>query len=176
MEMIPQEIEEVEIKYRLTGDLNKDAAQFGKTKKIIKLETDVGKYLRQKSSPQLMTPQTGDFVQPVGPGFSIGKVKPQWDDIDLSVHLKNTIPIDFFTKDLNLKPAEISTFIFYILNNFERDDILKYAKLANSDYARFQVEAVNKIESFKNNVPNISKDKKMKLKTKNVVLKHKALK
>ncbi|MFC6269354.1 hypothetical protein, partial [Frigoriflavimonas asaccharolytica] len=82
LEIIPYDIEEVEIKYKITGDVNKDGSNLGKTKKVLKLQTDMGKYLRQKSDAATMAPKAGEFVQPIGEGFSIGGSKPAWDDLD----------------------------------------------------------------------------------------------
>lgn len=167
---MPHDIEEVEIKYRLTGDLNKDADHFGKSKKMLKFDEEMSEYVKAKSAPQTLAPQKGDFVQPVGPGFSVGKISPQWDDIDLSADLRKNMPAEFFSKDLNLEPAEISGFIFYVLRNFDRKNILKYGKCESSDYVRFEMEALNKIKDYKNNVENKSKNKsnKLQLKDKNL--------
>jgi hypothetical protein len=63
---IPFDIEEVEIKYKITGDLKKDAAHFGKSKKIVKLEEDLGTYIKQKSSYNVIAPKKGEFSQPSG--------------------------------------------------------------------------------------------------------------
>lgn len=169
LEMVPQDIEEVEIKYKLTGDLTKDAKHFGKDKKILKFDDDMAKYMRAKSSPHTMAPEKGDFVQPVGPGFSVGQIKAQWDDIDLNEDLKNFFTEEFFVKELKLKPAEISTFIFYVLKNFERKNIIKYGQCSSADYARFREEAFRKISDYKKNIPNESKIKgnKLQLKDKN---------
>lgn len=166
MGMIPYEIEEVEIKYKITGDLKKDADHFGKSKKILKFDEDLDKYIKAKSAPQTMAPQSGDFVQPVGPGFSVGKINDQWDDIDLNEDLRKFFTDDFFVNELKLNVPEIPQFIFYILKNFERQDIIKYGRCTNADYSRFREEAFAKIANYKKNIPNESKDKKLKLKLK----------
>jgi hypothetical protein len=46
--------------------LKKDAAHFGKSKKIVKLEEDLGTYIKQKSSYNVIAPKKGEFSQPSG--------------------------------------------------------------------------------------------------------------
>ncbi|MFC6269355.1 hypothetical protein [Frigoriflavimonas asaccharolytica] len=169
LEIIPYDIEEVEIKYKITGDVNKDANHFGKSEKILKFDDDMAKYIRKKSSPEVMAPQKGDFVQTVGPGFSVGKISSQWDDIDLSRDFREFFTDEFFVNELKLKVAEIPTFIFYVLRNFERKNITKYGVCSGSDYARFREEAFRKIVDYKKNIPNDSKKNgnKLQLKDKN---------
>ena len=167
---IPHEIEEVEIKYKLTGDLNKDADHFGKSKKMLKFDEELSGYIKAKSTPQTLAPQRGDFVQPVGPGFSIGAVASKWDDIDLNEDLHQFFQNEFFVNELQLKASEIPTFIFYVLQNFERTEIIKNGRCSNADYARFREEAFRKISDYKSNQPNKSqnKSKKLQLKDKNL--------
>ena len=170
---IPYEIDEVEIKYRLTGDLKKDADHFGKSNKILKFEKEMDQYIKKRSSPETMSAQKGDFVQPIdrrGVVVPIGLLHSQYDDIDLNQDLRKNIPEEFFLKELNLKPAEIPNFIFYVLRNFERKDIIKYGKCESSDYARFELEALKKVKDYKKNVQNESKNKSndLQLKDKNL--------
>lgn len=146
---IPYEIEEVEIKYRVTGDLKKDVQHFGETKKVKILKAEIAKDI--SLGPRLNIPRAhGEFVQPVGPGFSVGKVKKQWDDVDFMNFLIREIPDDFFTEDLKLTKAEISFFVLYVFKNFERHDILKYAKPKPSDITRFMEVSSRKIVDYKN--------------------------
>lgn len=166
LERLPQEIEEVEIKYKLSGDLKKDADHFGKSKKLLQLDKDLGSYISQKSAPGLLDAKAGEFVQPVGPGFSVGRITAKWNDIDLNADLRKNIPQEFFTTELHLAPAEISSFIFYVLKDFERVSILKYGSCSAADYERFQREALSKISAYKSNKPNESKDKSRKLRLK----------
>jgi len=147
---IPYEIEEVEIKYRVTGDLKKDVQHFGETKKVKILKAEIAKDI--SLGPRLNIPRAhGEFVQPVGPGFSVGKVKKQWDDVDFMNFLIREIPDDFFTEDLKLTKAEIFFFVLYVFKNFERHDILKYANPKPSDITRFMEVSSRKIGDYKNN-------------------------
>ena len=64
------EIEEVEIKSKLTGNLREDARRVESVKKV-KLNKEISKYIAEKSDPLILKPKAGEFVQPVGQGFSI---------------------------------------------------------------------------------------------------------
>ncbi len=147
---IPYEIEEVEIQYQVTGDLKKDIQHFGNTKKIRVLKEEIAKDIA-KGSPRNIPRAHGEFVQPVGPGFSVGKVKNQWDDVDFMNFLIREIPVEFFTEDLKLTPAEFSFFILYVFSDFERHHILKYGNPATSDVFRFMEAAERKIADYRNN-------------------------
>lgn len=115
----------------------------------MKFDDDMDKYLKAKSAPQTMAPQSGDFVQPVGPGFSVGKINDQWDDIDLNEDLHSFFTDDFFVNELKLKIPEIPQFIFYILKNFERQDIIKYGRCTNADYSKFRKKHFGKLLTTK---------------------------
>ena len=147
---IPYEIEEVEIKYQVTGDLKKDMQHLGEARKVKILKTEIAKDIALGPRPNIPRAH-GEFVQPVGPGFSIGKVKNQWDDVDFMNFLIREIPVEFFTEDLKLTPAEFSFFILYVFSDFERHHILKYGNPATSDVFRFMEAAERKIADYRNN-------------------------
>ena len=104
------EIEEVEIKTKLTGNLREDARRVESVRKV-KLNKEISKYIAEKSDPEIIKPRGGEFVQPVGQGFSVGKVSNQADQIDLAEEFLEILGEDYFT-DLGLKKSEISGFIF----------------------------------------------------------------
>lgn len=163
LKQIPQEIEEVKIGYRVTGDLKEDTKHFGNRGKVKKIQDDVANYISQKSAPIVMTAKPGEFVQPVGPGFSIGKVRNKWDDIDFSNFLEKELGEAFFIEDLKIEKPQIQHFIRYIFQDFDRKEILKYGRPKNSDISRFMSIAIRKIEDYKTNKPNFpKKNKKLK--------------
>ncbi len=82
------QIPEVEIKQGLTGNLKIDSKTYNKPRKVQQLEAELGRYIKQKSDPRILAARPGEFVQPKGEGFAIGKVKDQWDDIDLMSYIK----------------------------------------------------------------------------------------
>lgn len=160
LKTIPQEIEEVKIEYQVTGALEEDVKHFGKSKKLLKLENDLSVYMKQKSSPQTLAPRRGEFVQPVGPGISFGKVRRQWNDIDLMDEMIKAVGEDFFIKDLKLTKPEIQNFMFYVLRDFDRRNILQYGEISPADLTNFIGLAQKKIVDYRNNVP-VSKEKRL---------------
>ena len=162
LKSVPQEIEEVEIEYQVMGELEEDVKHFGKSKKIKKLEAELDTYIKQKSTSQTMAPRRGEFVQPVGPGISFGKVRRQWNDIDLMDEMIEAVGEDFFIKDLKLTKPEIQNFMFYVLRDFDRRNILQYGEISPADLANFIDLAQTKIVDYRNNVP-VSKKKKKRL-------------
>ncbi len=147
---IPYEIEEVEIKYQVTGDLKKDVQHLGEARKVKILKTEIAKDIALGPRPNIPRAH-GEFVQPVGPGFSIGKVKNQWDDVDFMNFLIREIPDDFFTEDLKLTKPEISFFILYVFKDYERKNILKNGNPGYSDVMRFMQVSERKIVDYKSN-------------------------
>lgn len=149
-----QEIEEVEIAYQPTGDLEKDAKNYGDTKPVVKLKSETVKYIRSESAPEVLASKPGEFVQPVGPGFTVGGPDNQWDDVDFMDFLTKNIEQDFFTNDLKLKNSEIQPFIYYIFRNFDRKEILFRGICSSFDLYRFMTESYKKIEPYRQNLPN----------------------
>lgn len=142
-------IAEVEIKKELTGDLKIDTKNLNPPKKVEKLKADIGKYLRQKSDPRILAARPGEFVQPKGQGFFIGKVKNKWDDIDFKIYLEKALGDQYF-KDLNIEKTQIQHFINFVLaGGFERKTILKYGYCSDADLFRFQRAVLTRIEAYK---------------------------
>ena len=141
------EIEEVEIKSKLTGNLREDARRVESVKKV-KLNKEIAKYIAEKSDPEIIKPRGGEFVQPVGQGFSVGKVSNQADRIDLAKEFLEILGEDYFT-DLGLKKSEISGFIFHVMNGLDLKNAYKYGYLKGSDIAQFRKQAETKINDFR---------------------------
>ena len=141
------EIEEVEIKTKLTGNLREDARRVESVKKV-KLNKEISKYIAEKSDPEILKPRGGEFVQPVGQGFSVGKVSNQADKIDLAEDFLEILGEDYFT-DLGLKKSEISGFIFHVMNGLDLKNAYKYGYLKGSDIAQFRKQAETKINDFR---------------------------
>ena len=141
------EIEEVEIKSKLTGNLREDARRVESVKKV-KLNKEIAKYIAEKSDPEILKPRGGEFVQPVGQGFSVGKVSNQADQIDLAEEFLEILGDDYFT-DLGLKKSEISGFIFHVMSSLDLKNAYKYGYLKESDIAQFRKQAEIKINDFR---------------------------
>ena len=141
------EIEEVEIKSKLTGNLREDARRVESVKKV-KLNKEIAKYIAEKSDPEILKPRGGEFVQPVGQGFSVGKVSNQADQIDLAEEFLEILGEDYFT-DLGLKKSEISGFIFHVMSSLDLKNAYKYGYLKGSDIAQFRKQAEIKINDFR---------------------------
>ena len=141
------EIEEVEIKTKLTGNLREDARRVESVRKV-KLNKEIAKYIAEKSDPEIIKPRGGEFVQPVGQGFSVGKVSNQADQIDLAEDFLEILGEDYFT-DLGLKKSEISGFIFHVMSSLDLKNAYKYGYLKGSDIAQFRKQAEIKINDFR---------------------------
>ncbi|GEN73475.1 hypothetical protein CLA01_35470 [Chryseobacterium lathyri] len=142
-------IPEVEIKQGITGDLKIDAKNLNRPKKVEKLIKDIDGYIARKSDPRILAAKPGEFVQPKGQGFSIGKVKNKWDDIDLGSYLKTALGEEYFT-DLKIEKSQIDHFISYVLaGGFERKAILKYGFCSDADLYRFQRFVLTRISSYR---------------------------
>ncbi|MBW7676876.1 carboxypeptidase-like regulatory domain-containing protein [Chryseobacterium chendengshani] len=142
-------IDEVEIKKLLTGDLKIDTKTINPPKKVEKLKSDLAVYIKQKSDPRILAARPGEFVQPKGQGFSIGKVKDKWEDVDLMGYLTMALGTQYFT-DLKIESSQIQHFIYYVLaNGFERKSILKYGFVSDADLMRFQRAVLSRISSYK---------------------------
>ena len=140
-------IEEVEIKTKLTGNLREDARRVESVKKV-KLNKEIAKYIAEKSDPEILKPRGGEFVQPKGEGFSVGKVSSKADQIDLAEDFLEILGEDYFT-DLGLKKSEISGFIFHVMSSLDLKNAYKYGYLKGSDIAQFRKQAEIKINDFR---------------------------
>ncbi|MCJ8154264.1 hypothetical protein MKJ01_10880 [Chryseobacterium sp. SSA4.19] len=142
-------IAEVEIKKEITGDIRIDSRNMNPPKKVQKLKSDLAVYMSQKSDPRIMAARPGEFVQPKGQGFSIGKVKNKWDDIDLTNYLANALGEQYFI-DLKIDKVLVPHFIHYVLaGGFERKKILKYGFCSDADLMRFQRAVLMRISSYR---------------------------
>ncbi|MBK1894228.1 peptidase associated/transthyretin-like domain-containing protein [Chryseobacterium paridis] len=142
-------IAEVEVKRGLTGDLKIDSKSLNKPKKVQKLTKDIDKYIAQKSDPRILAAKAGEFVQPKGQGFSVGKVKDQWDDVDFMNYLRESLGDQYFI-DLKIEKSLIQHFIYYVLRGgFERKKILKYGFCSDADLMRFQRAVLIRISSYR---------------------------
>lgn len=143
------QIPEVEVKQGLTGNLKIDSKNYNRPKKVEKLTKEIDQYIAQKSDPRILAAQPGEFVQPKGQGFTIGKVKDRWDDIDLMSYLKTSLGDEYFT-DLKINKSQIDHFIYYVFaGGFERKKILKYGFCSDADMNRFQRFVLTRISSYR---------------------------
>lgn len=142
-------IAEVEIKKNITGDLKIDSKNLNAPRKVEKLKSDLAVYMSQKSDPRVLAARPGEFVQPKGQGFSIGKVKNKWDDLDFANYLTAALGEKYFT-DLKIDRTFIQHFIYYVFaGGFERKNILKYGFCSNADLMRFQRAVFIRISSYR---------------------------
>lgn len=142
-------IPEVEVKQGITGNLKIDSRNLNKSKKVEKLIKDIDRYIAQKSDPRVLAARPGEFVQPKGQGFSIGKVKDKWDDTDLVNDIRASLGDEYFT-DLKIDKPSIDHFIYYVLaGGFERKKILKYGYYSSVDLNRFQRFVLTRISSYR---------------------------
>ena len=144
-----QLIDEVEIKKALTGDLKVDTKTLNPPRKVEKLKSDLAVYIKQKSDPRILAARPGEFVQPKGQGFSIGKVKNKWDDVDFMNYLVTVLGYQYFN-DLKIENSQVQHFLYYVLaGGFERKSILKYGFVSDADLMRFQRAVLNRISTYK---------------------------
>jgi len=154
LEKLPEEIEEVKITFLPTGKLEKDIQHVGDSKPVQELKSDMADYIAAPSTPEVLAPKPGEFVQPVGPGFSIGKINSKWDDVDFMNFLTENLGDDFFVDELGLKKSEVQSFIYYVFRNFERQKILFYGYCLPSDLSRFILISTNKVDAYRKKLPN----------------------
>ena len=141
------EIEEVEIKSKLTGNLREDARRVESVRKV-KLNKEIAKYITQKSDPLILKPKAGEFVQPKGEGFSRKRVSNHTHKRDIAKDSLEILGEDYFT-DLGLKKSEISSFIFHVMSSLDLKNAYKYGYLKGSDIAQFRKQAEIKINDFR---------------------------
>lgn len=147
---VVQEIEEVKI-VPLTGNLAKDSKRLGESKVITDRKIELGRYIKfHKSTREITKPKRGDFVQPKGLGFSIGKVKNQWENIHLVEYLISVVEEDFFITDLQLKKEEISAFLMFSIRDLQGlHHILKYGECTDKCVLNYMEHAYRKIKEYK---------------------------
>ncbi|PXW10686.1 hypothetical protein C8D70_1139 [Chryseobacterium sp. CBTAP 102] len=143
------QIPEVEVKQGLTGNLKIDSKLYNKPKKVEKLIKEMDQYIAQKSDPRILAAKPGEFVQPKGEGFFIGKVRNKWDDVDLMKYIRASLGDDYFT-NLKIEKPLIDHFIYYVFaGGFERKKILKYGFCSEADLNRFQRFVLTRISSYR---------------------------
>ncbi|KFF75001.1 hypothetical protein HX13_08650 [Chryseobacterium sp. P1-3] len=143
------QIPEVAVKQGITGNLKIDSRNFGPSRKVEKLTKEIDRYIVQKTDPRVLAARPGEFVQPKGQGFSIGKVKDKWDDVDLMKYLRASLGDEYFT-DLKIEKPQIDHFIYYVFaGGFERKKILKYGFCSDADLNRFQRFVLTRISSYR---------------------------
>lgn len=143
------QIAEVQVKQGLTGNLKIDSKSYNKPKKVQKLETEISRYIAQKSDPRILAAKPGEFVQPKGEGFVIGKAKDKWDDVDLINYIRASLGDDYFIS-LKIEKPLIDHFISYVFaGGFERKKILKYGFCSDADLSRFQRFVLARLPSYR---------------------------
>lgn len=144
-----QEIQEVEIKKKLTGNIKADNQHLGRPKEEIILDKTLREYNRQKSDASVMQAKRNEFVQPKGQGFETTKIGYKWEIFDFFLYLEKSLGDEYFYS-LGLTKLQIQPFVFYVLTDFEKKEILRFGYCSPADLGRFQVHAEIKIVKFKN--------------------------
>lgn len=142
------EIEEVELKTKLTGNLKEDINKV-ENKKKTKLNLEISKMNLEKSEIAILLPKAGEFKQPKGEGFSVGAVSNRWDTVDVNNGYLYILGEDYFVEELGLKKDEIAPFIGYVMQSLNLKNIKKKGYFISDDIAKFQVLAEKKIKTFK---------------------------
>lgn len=143
------EIEEVEVRKKLSGNLDEDSKLFNENRKKVALNNDLKVYFKTKSSEELLTPRHGEFVQPVGGGISFGKIDDKWTSSDLVEWLRGNMTDEYFIS-LGLLSPEINSFIFYSLQSFGTRTILKYGYCSEEDLGKLKLHFETTVKKFKN--------------------------
>ena len=149
-------IEEVKIRPKLTGDLKKDSKTVGASPQVIATNKHIDKYIRQKADPIVLRAKPGEFVQPKGKGFATAKIGYKWDIFDFFKYIEANLSDEYFIS-LGIPKLEIYRFVNFVLEDFEKSDILRFGYCSNFDLTRFQVACENKLPLYKNNTQVVSK-------------------
>ena len=142
------EIDEVEIKNKLTGNLKDDINKV-ENKKKTKLNQEISKMNLEKTDLTILLPRAGEFKQPKGEGFSIGAIKDRWDTVDVNQGYLYILGEDYFVEELGLKKEEVAHFIGYVMQSLNLKNIKKKGYFLSEDITKFQVLAEKKIKIFK---------------------------
>jgi len=143
------EIEEVEVRKKLSGDLRQDSKLFDENKKKITLNNDLKVYFKAPSSEELLKPKHGEFVQPVGGGISFGKIDDKWTLTDLIEWIRENFKDDYFIS-MGLSFSEINSFLYYSLQKFRTGHILKYGYCSDDDIGDLKLHFEKAFKKFKN--------------------------
>ena len=142
------EIDEVEIKNKLTGNLKDDINKV-ENKKKTKLNQEISKMNLEKTDLTILLPRAGEFKQPKGEGFSVGTIKDRWDTVDVNQGYLYILGEDYFVEELGLKKEEVAHFIGYVMQSLNLKNIKKKGYFLSEDITKFQVLAEKKIKIFK---------------------------
>lgn len=142
------EIEEVEVKKKLSGNLDEDSKLFNENKKKVALNNDLKVYFKTRSSGELMKPKPGEFVQPVGQGFTIGGPDNKWVVTDLVEWIRENLTDEYFIS-LGLAFPEINSFLYYSLQNFDVKTILKYGYCSEEDVGNLKLHFETSYKKFR---------------------------
>lgn len=143
------EIEEVEVKKKLSGNLADDSKLFNENKRQVALNNDVKVYFKTRSSEELMKPRHGEFVQPVGEGFSFGEIKNKWKLPDFVEWIRENLTDDYFIS-MGLELSEINSFLYYSLQSFNTINILKYGFCSGDDVGNLKLHFETSFKKFRN--------------------------
>lgn len=142
------EIEEVEVKKKLSGNLDEDSKLFNENKKKVALNNDLKVYFKTRSSGELMKPKPGEFVQPVGQGFTIGGPDNKWVVTDLVEWIRENLTDEYFIS-LGLAFPEINSFLYYSLQSFHTMTILKYGYCSEEDVGNLKLHFETSYKKFR---------------------------
>lgn len=144
----PQDIEEVELGYKVTGNLKEDSKHFGVTKKDIALNLDLMKNNKTYSSPEIMQAKPSEFKQPKGEGFETSKTGSKWSKSDLNLEILDILSKNYFY-GMGFQDIQILPFINYVTSNMNINEMLRFGRISTVDLARFQAEAERQSATFK---------------------------
>ncbi|GGG54752.1 hypothetical protein GCM10007332_15490 [Epilithonimonas arachidiradicis] len=142
------EIEEVEVRKHLSGNLSKDSKLLDENKKKVTLNNDLRVYFKAPSSAEVLNAKPGEFVQPVGGGMSFGKIDDQWVLADLVEWLRENLKDEYFLS-MGIEASEINSFLYYALGTFGTRTILKYGYCSDEDIGNMKIHFENKLKDFK---------------------------
>lgn len=147
---VPVQIEEIEIRRRMSGDLSQDLNVIQGSAKTRALREEVREYIHRPSAESVLRPRHDEFVQPVGDGASVTLwIDNKWTDVQYLEYLESYFGKDFFQKELGLFPTEVQPFVYFLLSKLEHRDILKYGRALPSDFFQFEKAAWQNINYFK---------------------------
>lgn len=153
----PIEIKEIEIKTRLTGDLNKDSKALTKRNKKQELEDEIGLPASPEKPREKPAEVTKDILLPILTGnlnlqaiydVTSGKAKKQkrlykYEDLEENVAwVRKKVEDDYFI-NLGIPKDEINNFIDFAFS--QNPQALKYAKAENVSGFLIQIEEPAKL-------------------------------
>lgn len=150
---LPTEIEEVKITYLPTGNLKKDNNHYGTSIKEQRLNTGLRSYFKLPADLSVTQPKPGEFIQPVGSGFSFGKIDDKWALSDFVMWLRAELSDEYFA-EFEIAPNDIDRFIYFSLSSFdqkEKQNILKYGYCSNFNIGQLKLLFEKTILNFKKN-------------------------